>query len=192
MHSKYVYSELLPLRKILAQISVPGLDSCGSGIMLGIQRGGGSNSILGPQQAAGLHWAQRIPSSLLSPREREWTRKLPLLSNPHQLETQTHTATLKSYTPAHHSTDCSPLPAKQKPEETDTWEKQSGQVQYPFSKHLNPLKSKTPKLWQLTPQGKATADEKFYSSLFTLYKGLVSGTVTRKTCHFLEKKKKTL
>lgn len=70
MHSKYVYSELLPLRKILAQISVPGLDSCGSGIMLGIQRGV-SNSILGPQQAAGLHWAQQIPSSLLSPRERE-------------------------------------------------------------------------------------------------------------------------
>ena len=54
----------------LAQISVPGLDSCGSGITLGIQRGG-SHSILGPQQVAGLHWAQQIPSSLLSPRERE-------------------------------------------------------------------------------------------------------------------------
>lgn len=98
----------------------------------GNPEGGGSNSILGPQQAAGLHWAQRIPSSLLSPREREWTRKLPLLSNPHQLETQTHTATLKSYTPAHHSTDCSPLPAKQKPEETDTWEKQSGPSSIPI------------------------------------------------------------
>lgn len=114
-HSKYVYSELLLLRKILAQISVPGLGSCESGITLGI-RGGGVVPIrdLAPsrRQAAGLHWAQQIPSSLLSPRERELTRKLPLLSNPHHLDRQTHIATLKSYASAHHSTDCSPLPAK--------------------------------------------------------------------------------
>ena len=200
MHSKYVYSELFPLRKILAQISVPGLDSCGSGIMLGI-RGGGSHSILGPQQVAGLHWAQQIPSSLLSPREREWTRKLPLLSNPHQLEMHTEVI-YWSPIPPHILPYWSPIPPHitqqtalpflpNRSRKKLTLERShQGQVQYPFSKHLNPLKSKTPTLWQLTLQGKATADERFYSSLFTLYKGLVSGTVTRRTCHFLKKKKK--
>ena len=114
MHSKYVYSELFPLRKILAQISVPGLDSCGSGIMLGI-RGGGPIRYWAPSRWQASTGPSRSPVACSVQESVSEPESCPCCLIP-----TNQRCILKSYTPAHHSADCSPLPAKQKPEETDT------------------------------------------------------------------------
>ena len=121
-HSKYVYSELLPLTNILAQISAA--RAWFLLIRSDAESPGGSHLRPGPQQAPSRpSRSQAAPSAQGRVNEPE---RCSCCLDTHHLDTQTHSATLKFYTPARHSTDCSPLPAKYKPEETDTWEKQPG------------------------------------------------------------------
>lgn len=63
-----------------------------------------------------------------------------------------------SHTQARHPAACFPVPANISLKKLILERNNQGQVQYPPSRHINPLKSKTPELWQLTPHWNAIAD----------------------------------